>query len=322
MRYGFLSVLLLIVFAGEGLSQNYRPLPGAGAAWQLVARNFYSPTYNTFTYYYLEVPSVNPDTSIQTNVYHKLVEHSFYSPTGSYIGGFRSDSTGKTWWFPVGDSTEYLLMDLNVQQGDTVYDVFSYNEWGQAGLTDFCIDSVGFIFIDSAPHKKVYIRPVQSNFTQLWLEELGSFNGFLNKASITGLTFGFENYLCISFDDTIRYTGDSIYLVDLNFLYWPDSFQTSAGTCPLYFMTVTGEVETEGTALRFYPNPATTSLTLEPTTNEPQQFRITNASGQLVLSQNIQGRTAVDVSHLPEGLYIAELETPQGIVHQKLILQR
>jgi hypothetical protein len=45
-------------------------------------------------------------------------------------------------------------------------------------------------------------------------------------------------------------------------------------------------------------------------------------SGQLVLNQRIQGRSTIDVSHLPEGIYLLELETPQGIVHQKLILQR
>jgi hypothetical protein len=322
MEYRFLSVLLLFVFAGEGLSQNYRPLPGAGAAWQLVNYSIPTQLTNFSNYYYLEVPFINPDTSIQTNVYHKLVEHSVNSPTGSYIGGFRSDSTGKTWWLPATDSAEYLLMDLNVQQGDTVYNVFSYNLMTQAVLLDYRVDSIGFVFIDGVSYKKVHVRsvPFNSNLC-LWLEELGSFNGFFNK-DVTGLPYAFDNCLCISFDDTVRFTGDSIYLAPYNFLYWPDSFQTSAGTCPLYFMTVTGEVETEGITLRIYPNPATTSLTIEPTTNEPQQFRITNASGQLVLSQNIQGRTAVDVSHLPEGLYIDELETPQGTVHQKLILQR
>ncbi|MGL5889631.1 MAG: T9SS type A sorting domain-containing protein [Bacteroidia bacterium] len=315
-------ILMLAVFSGDGLSQNYRPLSGAGAAWQLVTHSIPTQLTNYSYYYYLEVPSVNPDTSIQTNVYHKLIEHSINSPTGSYIGGFRSDSVGKTWWLPATDSTEYLLMDLNVQQGDTVYSVFSYNNMAQVVLLDYRVDSVGFVLIDGVSHKKIHVRSVPSGSNlSLWLEELGSFNGFFNK-NITGLPYSFDNCLCISFDDTVRFIGDSIYLDPYNFLYWPDSFQTSAGTCPLYFMMVTGQTESEDIALRFYPNPASTSLTLEPPTNEPQQFSIYTVSGQLIHTSRIQGRSIIEVSHLPEGLYIIELETPQGILHQKLILQR
>jgi hypothetical protein len=320
VKYSILSILFLFVFKIRGLSQNYRPLPGAGAAWQLVTYSSFSPAFNMFDYYYLEVPLINPDTSIQTNVYHKLIEYSYNFPTGNYIGGFRSDSTGKTWWSPSGDSTEYLLIDLNVQPGDTVENVYSYDEWGQAGLTDFCVDSVGVIYFDGAAHKKVYVRPAQSNLGNLWLEALGSFNGFLNRSLMYGLTIEFDNYICISFDDTVRYTGDSIYLDPFNFRYWPDSFQTSAGTCPLYFMLFQGQNENEMVSLRIYPNPATRTFTIEPATNTPSTLRIYTLTGQFLRTQRTQGRTEINVSDLPEGIYLLELETPGGVARQKIIL--
>jgi hypothetical protein len=317
-----IATFIIILAPAIAVSQNYRPLPGAGAAWQLVTYSIYSPTFNTITYYYLEVPSVSPDTIIQANVYHKLIEHTVNYPAGNFIGGFRSDSTGKTWWFPSGDSTEYLLMDFNVQQGDTVSDVFLINGMGIPSVDDLLVDSTGIQVIDGVMRKKVFVTSPSQSHRYMWLEGIGSFNGFLNKDDIVGLTISFDNYVCISFDDTVRFTGDSIYPEPFDFYSFPDSLQTTSDSCSLIVLTLVGQLEQTQGEILIYPNPASTSLILEPTTNEPQQFRIYTTSGQLVLNQRIQSRSTIDVSHLPEGLYLLELETPQGIVHQKLVLQR
>ena len=314
--------MLFILAPAFAVSQSYRPLPGAGAAWQLVTYSSFSPTFNTITYYYLEVPSVNPDTTILTNVYHKLIEHTINYPSGNYIGGFRSDTTGKTWWFPVGDSTEYLLMDINVQQGDTVRDVYLINGMGIPAVDDLRVDSTGVLVIDGVARKKVFVMSPSQSHKYMWLEGIGSFNGFVNKDVLGGLSVSFDNYVCISFDDTVRFTGDLIYPDYFDFYSFPDTLQTTSDSCSLIVLTMVGQQEQISVKMRIYPNPATTSLTLEPGTNTPSTLRIYTLTGQLLRTQRTQGRTEVDVSDLPEGIYLLELETPEGVARQKLVLQR
>ncbi|MCU0432412.1 MAG: T9SS type A sorting domain-containing protein [Bacteroidia bacterium] len=323
MNKQLLVLLLIVLVPSFATSQNYRPLPGAGASWQLVTYSYYSQTYNTQDYYYLEVPLVNSDTSIQTNVYHRLIEHSLFYPTGNYLGGFRSDSTGKTWWLPSADTTEFLLMDLNVNQGDTVRNVYSIDQTGLPATHDFYVDSTGIMVTGSLPRKTVYVRSVPSGMNiNMWIEGLGAFNGFLNKTYSAGPLYRFDNFLCISYEDTVWYTGDSLTPNPHYFSYYPDSIQTMPGSCALYVLSLVGQEEQLPAELCIYPNPATYAFILEPSTNQLSTLRIFSLSAQLLHTQRIQGRTEIDVSTFPEGIYLLELETPQGIVRQKLVLQR
>jgi hypothetical protein len=72
----------------------------------------------------------------------------------------------------------------------------------------------------------------------------------------------------------------------------------------------------------YYPNPATTNFIVEPNSNTPSTLRIYTLAGQFLHTQRIQGRTEIEVSTFPEGVYLLELETPQAITRQKLLLQR
>ena len=321
MRYGFLSVLLLFVFAGEGLSQNYRSLPGAGAAWQFVEYNTGSLNPPYWRYYYLQTPDIASDTIIANTTYHKLIKTEQYQ-TG-YWGCYRSESNGKTWFVPAQDTIEQLIIDLNVQPGDTLFDIYIINRFQNSNPQYVVIDSVGVFQSGITPLKMVFASYETGYLYReplLWIESFGAMQGFANQVHD-----GWSTWIpmCVSFGDSTRYEqACSLCYEDSTFML-PRNFAPMQGECQLTALQITGIAEPEFTdQLLFYPNPATHTLSLEPTTNEPQQFRITNASGQLVLSQNIQGRSTIDVSHLPEGLYIAELETPQGTVHQKLILQR
>jgi hypothetical protein len=317
-----IATFIIILAPAFAVSQNYRPLPGAGAAWQFV--NFVQPTqyYYFSDYFFLKTPDINADTLINSNTYYKLYKNSLTYNFSEYEGCYRSDSTGKTWWIPRNDSAEYLLMDLNVNPGDTVNNIYLQANLPAPVLINIVVDSVGWHVSGNKVLKKVYgsDQPFSSDRI-LWIEELGSMMGFFNYG-VNLLPYNYYQPICVSFNDTAWYYQTDTAVFENSALTLPDTMQPIDGSCSLFIATIVGVEDRLLVELNFYPNPASTSLTIEPTTNEPQQFRITNASGQLVLSQNIQGRTAVDVSHLPEGLYIAELETPQGIVHQKLVLQR
>ena len=78
-----------------------------------------------------------------------------------------------------------------------------------------------------------------------------------------------------------------------------------------------GVTEVNQSAIRIYPNPATTKLTIEATNTV--KVVITGMDGRVVLSN--EAATQVDISSLANGLYLVMLYNEQGerLLVQKLI---
>lgn len=76
--------------------------------------------------------------------------------------------------------------------------------------------------------------------------------------------------------------------------------------------------------VRVYPNPAVDRLTIEHKENLIREISIRNALGseQLFVKPEGLGRTTIDVTALPAGLYFIDLITDRGIETHKLVVQR
>jgi hypothetical protein len=302
--------------------QNYRPIVSTGAAWQFVHFEWPSQFVTYWNYYYLKTPEINADTLIQSQTYHKLYKNTIAYNFAEYKGCYRSDSTGKSWWLPRNDSVEYLLMDLNVNPGDTVNNVYVETNLTPPYLLSVHIDSIGWHISGNKVLRKVYGTTAPFSLHRvLWIEELGSMLGFFNLG-VGSLPYDYYQPICVSVNDTSwYYQADTVVYLN-SAMNLPDTMVPVVGGCSLFVNTVVGMDGESPSNYCYYPNPATTNFIVEPNSNTPSTLRIYTLAGQFLHTQRIQGRTEIEVSTFPEGVYLLELETPQAITRQKLLLQR
>lgn len=88
-------------------------------------------------------------------------------------------------------------------------------------------------------------------------------------------------------------------------------------------LAVTGTEPTWADALTIYPNPISTSLTVElPQGEYFETVSLSTVSGATLLEQNVKNRvhqTTLDTRQLPSGFYVLKVETPKGVVHRKVV---
>jgi rhodanese-related sulfurtransferase len=78
------------------------------------------------------------------------------------------------------------------------------------------------------------------------------------------------------------------------------------------------------TELSVYPNPVTTKFFIEGLTEqEVEDISIMSLTGKLVLKKNnIYGPDGIDISQLPNGIYIVRIKTEKQTVSKKLVLKK
>ncbi|MCC6369532.1 MAG: T9SS type A sorting domain-containing protein [Bacteroidia bacterium] len=74
-------------------------------------------------------------------------------------------------------------------------------------------------------------------------------------------------------------------------------------------------------ALRFYPNPASTSVKLENDLSGNTAFGIYDISGRLILAGEFTGSKTIDISKLEAGTYLIEFTSVNGKVSKKLVVE-
>ncbi len=81
--------------------------------------------------------------------------------------------------------------------------------------------------------------------------------------------------------------------------------------------------QVEGQQLLIYPNPASSSFTLEPTGTRQFQIRILNTIGQTIYTTNLNQEIQLDINNWPKGIYLIESRdnTGQILQIQKLLVQ-
>lgn len=85
-----------------------------------------------------------------------------------------------------------------------------------------------------------------------------------------------------------------------------------------------GTESLEAIPLEVFPNPAHTNLSITLPTTSACQLRIMSLNGQSIRSGVYSGQTSImlDVSDLPQGVYIVEIQDKDSFNQQKLIVQR
>ena len=163
-------------------------------------------------------------------------------------------------------------------------------------VVEYTIDSAGEEVVDSSNFFQASVKPT-TNFSN----ELFYFKPVKNKKYIIRI---------FAVDDLGNRTPG-------NPVYWPAKVQTSAAPS-----NKTENIENESLNIRVYPNPATDFLNVDGLKNNVNYtFSVYNLHQNKVIKSGKLTSNSVDVSNMPSGDYVLELNDGQNIIKKRFIKQ-
>jgi hypothetical protein len=267
---------------GSLRSQNYSSLFGnTSTTWDMIL-------FGACDAICSQTVTVTGDTTIDSKTY-KII---------SGLPGFVREDTvqGKAWFYDTSSNTEYLVMDLSLNLGDT-FNIYTYNNVAYP----FVVDSV--YFAGSLKHVRLIALTVMCAFSEkiTFIEGSGTTAGLNYQRKLNGSSV--NSYMLCQHKDGVKVTGNSLFN-DLCFI------------CDVGM----DDHRNDANAIKVYPDPAVDMLSIEIKNLPPGDFdlKIYNFAGELFYSQKISKQlTAVDVSQLSGGLYFVVAGNGTSNWHQK-----
>lgn len=307
MRKNILLIFLLLT--QKIVFTQYYSLPDSNANWTVV--KFLSTPF-TYQWYNYATPVNKNDTTINAKVYTKLF---MTYPSGGYLGAFRSVTTGQTWFIPKDSTTDFLLMDLSKNTGDTIYNLLAFES--SYSLVNVVVDSTKNISVGPYSLKSLYIHYLSSSCpaSWKWIEKLGCTSGFFNRYC-WDMEYNFT--YCISSSDTTFFQNPS-----------PPSSPSNSQCCPTYtFGTcnfVNGVLEStfEKQDVNISPNPFSSLINISFKNANVNSIKIYNAEGIICKTYTtIYSSININFDNMPEGLYIVRmLDKNGGFITSKRIIK-
>ena len=273
-------LLLLLAVAGTAKAQDYEPLIQEGNEWHTLDV-IVNPGFPPNHHYTTLVHWISDDTLVEGVRYTKVLETRNGEGTPRLAALLREEN-GKVW--KRESSTDLLLYDFTAQVGDTV----RFGDFAES----FVVDSISIEQIGGVDRKKIWFG-LEYDITgepyaiETWTEGIGSDMGLLFSGWFYA-TGGYYQALCF------HQNGE---------LLWQNEYY---GTC-----MVDAVDEMDISPISLYPNPASGVTHIEGV--EAAEVQAYNALGQLV--KTVRGSNEVDVSGLPEGLYLLRITDGHGMNH-------
>jgi len=288
MKKIFFAVILLSSYTSLQ-AQSYLPLPDSNVAW-IADIDDGGPGPDYFWRYITD--SSYSDTVINSNIYIKLygAPAPNTAPDG-YLGGYRSDTSGKTFYIPRDSTQEFLLMDLAANAGDTIHNVL-YGQGSTLYTLQYCVvDSTNFINDGTYLLKRLYVRFPPAFPQNTWIEKIGSTGGFFNHTEPLNYTY----LQCMSFNDTTYYFASSTAIYNPIYNY---------GACQL--PTGINDYKSKAIEILVYPNPFSDVITISVSDGLWNlDIEIYDSfSRRIFLKNNLSGLSfSVSMKVLPRGVY-------------------
>ncbi|MBK9046589.1 MAG: T9SS type A sorting domain-containing protein [Bacteroidetes bacterium] len=307
MKIYLLIILLLIAFTGS--SQNYFSFPDSNAAWcgQRSQLFFNPPNDQVHRWTYQQF--ITNDTLINGELYHKLEENGVFEwedypipfNSGSstyfhqYVGCIR-EVNKILYYVPPTSPTENYLYNFNFMVGDTL----PSNILTPSNYT--MITRIDSILIAGNYRKQFFVSVVDTNLWQMpthfeyvsIIEGIGSTNG-LNWTLMPYFERG-GSLWALKQDGTLIYT---------------DSIATSCD--------VTGYMEINPIVFKIYPNPASESFEIEFSgVWNFKYIQIIDVSGKVVIENILNSYQRISVSTLDPGLYFVRIYDRENHSYHKL----
>ncbi len=294
-------------------SQNYITLVGENKSWNCAYEMIDWPESYTIR--------LEGDTIINGVEHKKIIREMHFYTWIEVTGYIREDSLGRVYAMNTSFE-EGLLYDFNANQGDTivVHNTLNMNWWDYdcpwfAELT-IVVDTVYPIETqDGITRKVLAIQKTNDNFSELWIEGIGSLAGVIKSG--TNL---FEELSCPQF----LWNYLMCYFEDDSLVYYHSPFD-QPHDCRHYDDTNLEEITVNPIQINILPNPVSGSF-FHVESSEPFQGGILmyNTLGNIVY-KNItyapETKIKVTTGSLPAGIYFLQLYDKNGIfINAKKIL--
>ncbi|MBI4929566.1 MAG: T9SS type A sorting domain-containing protein [Bacteroidetes bacterium] len=307
MKKPFLIFFLFVIASAAKQSQAqtnvYHPIPDTNAIWNeetwwIVWSTPPCVVHDNYTLFF------NGDTIVGTYTYKKIYASGFigappcqppgYNYYNQYKGALRQDSTLKQVFF-LGNPSEYLIYDFNMNIGDTI----SYN-----GIQNEVI-GIDSTMVGNNYHKRFLLKSITSppspqDSTYAIIEGVGS-------------TFGLYNPIIPPFE-----SGSQLYFFCHNGF---EAYPSTNTVCS--FNVGISETNKQENKISILPNPFSTSTTLH-SDNYLTNATLTvyNCFGQAVKSLVISHSPfVIERGNLASGLYFIRLmQDNKTIATEKLII--
>ncbi len=276
----------MLIIAAAAYSQAYRPLPQSDAKWCIIYNNHIMPPPPWWYTNYWETYYAG-DTLIQDVSYIKIfkTEYDIFClqqiiAGPDYIGAIRDDTISrKVYLVPPGQENEELIYDFSLHAGDTLYSYLNYYE-------PIVIDNTDSVWIGQSYFKSLNFPYGEGSE----IEGVGSISGFMEEL----ISFEGGSSLCALYIDT-------------NLIFPQSPCNIVTDTC--LNVGISEEVLSKDFA-DVYPNPASTSLTIELNGVQPEGFRvhILNLMGEEILTKTLENSsTKIDLNGYVPGVYLMKL---------------
>lgn len=281
-----LTIICFFTATTENSSaQNYLSLFGdTSTTWDIVLHGYCDAVCP-------ETVFVSGDTTISANTY-KII---------SGLPGFVREDTvqGKAWFYDTYNNSEYLVMDLTLNLGDT------FNIYNSSNVANpFLVDSIYY-----ASNKKHVRLNAWTNMCSLeepitFIEGSGTTASFSYQRELNGNSVA-SSMLC-HHKNGIKVAGNILFGDSC-------SFDCSIGIA---------EFNSNKNIVNIFPNPTIDELTIETNnifSNNPI-LTIYNAFGERIISQKlINVLTTINTSNLYNGVYFLVVSDNISKKHQRFI---
>lgn len=215
-----------------------------------------------------------------------------YDNSCEYMGFLREDTaSGRAWYCSSADTVEALIMDLNLQVGDSMYIGGNWNS------------KPGFYQVDSVFFKKNR-KHLRFNYHIQFLEQQ---QFVLIEGVTSNLGFRYQ-------DQTYGNNFNPILLCS-----YKDGIQIfGSGPCEIPFQAVDNR-NVRGEP-KIYPNPFTDRINIKvnQVNNDLKTFEIIDINGQAVCQGKIESKQINGLENLDCGVYFVLLRDKNGIVQGRI----
>jgi hypothetical protein len=317
-----LAILLfsiLVLFSNDTKAQQYKLLPDSctychyleySPAFQMMYHSYYKPSY-----YY-----INPSDTIEIEGdNYQIIKFNAQSDTVQYIIQIGNKVYGRD---HISDTANHLLMDFDTEVGDTIFNLKSV-------ILGYPVHFANYPYYYAVVLEKDSIQNSLGNYVQ-FTRSNGHFQIDSWQTSVSEIVW-FEKGLC-------TWSGGYLFnriltSIDYgNYLYgtavtcdplYPNPNGTSCNNC-IAEMTILNVNNIVNLPLKIFPNPTQNEfyISLE-NSNEPNlPFKIVDISGKIVLQSFANSNSAIDISNLPNGYYIVQVNVGEQFVSKSLIVNR
>jgi len=287
----FIATVVFVISSNSLIAQSFIEFPDSNTSWIMAYQEDYDYNfqieYSNASYFDMG------DTIINGFKYRKAYENSGFDVT--YLAAYRKVSADTIMIVPKDSSTEFLLYDFSIHEGDTIT-VYSYKQYYGGGLVTIPCAYIN----DSVLLNDNLFKEFVFNGLGLWYSGIGGLGGPFSTDYLPYLG-GYPFIQCVTIDGNIVFNPyNQCFAVGLNQEDVELGFQIS-------------------------PSPASSYINIVYTAEHKANLTITNAYGiavkQLTLYPYFKNRI-VYVDDLAEGIYLVTLREGDRVSSEKIIVQR